>query len=130
MAKKDTTEETNLSRVASQYRQTAGLEERTSDEPRDLSKGDSELTRRTEPEGGYGGKDGITNNSALNSTEEARAQARDEAAAERAEKLEKTGLSGGETATQEALVTGSDVTDVKPQPETTPEEKKPAKGKK
>lgn len=131
MAKQETTESTGpggdtLRAASSQYRSAAGLPERKDNKPTDLTD-PGQLTKRYEPEGGYGGKDGITNNSALNATEEARAKSRAEAAEERAEKIEETGLSGGETATQEAIVTGEDVTDVKPAPETTPEEKAPAK---
>jgi hypothetical protein len=120
--------ENTLSSAASQFRQHIGLPDRESDAP--TSDGEApELSVRTEPEGGYGGKDGISNTGALNGSELANREQTDKLEAERAEKIEETGLSGGEPATQEAIVTGEDVADVKPAPETTAEEKAPAKKK-
>lgn len=109
----------NLSSVSSQYRTAAGLPPRESDAPTDLSEAAHE--KRYEPEGGYGGKDGITNTASTNSSEELRVSQRAEQAEQRAEQLEETGLTGGETATQEAIVTGEEVVDVKPAPGYTPE---------
>ena len=59
-----------------------------------------------EPEGGYGGKDGIANTSATNASEHPG----------RTFELDEHGLSGGETATERARVLGEDVPDVKPAP--------------
>jgi hypothetical protein len=111
--------ESRLGGAAAAYRTAAGLPERTSDKPTDLTK-PAELEKRYEPEGGYGGKDGVRNDGALNATESARQEQRDETLEAERERIEETGLSGQETASQVAIVTGEDVTDVKPAPGTTP----------
>ena len=96
-------------RIGDAYRRHAGLPERTGDEP--MSNGDpSGKTPAYEPEGGYGGEDGISNVGALNASEAARAEQREEKAEESADDE----LTGGETATEEARVTGDDTVDVKP----------------
>ena len=126
----DTRPESSLTGVSAAYRTAAGLPERETDEPFDQAGEAPALTKAYEPEGGYGG-DGdnrITNTAATNATEEARAADRDAQAEQRAEQLEETNLTGGETATQEAIVTDSEVTDVKPEPGHTPEDEVVAEG--
>ena len=110
--------ESNLSGVSSQYRTAAGLPARESDSPTDLST--AALEKRYEPEGGYGGEEN-RNTAAINATEQQRAEQRTEQEAQRVEQLEETGLTGGETATEEAIVTGEPVVDEKPAPGHTPE---------
>lgn len=70
-------------RLDEQYRQLAGVPERKDDSP--TSDGDApELAHFTEPEGGYGGKDGILNTGAING-DEARLTLEDEKRREEAE---------------------------------------------
>lgn len=102
----------NLSSISRQFRQTAGLPERTSDAPVTNDADASELRIAREPEGGYGGQ-GETE------TETAAAEA-----------VAPGELTGGETATEVARVTGEDTPDVKPAGENdteAAEEKAPAK---
>jgi hypothetical protein len=101
-----------LAATSRQFRTAAGLPERKDDKPTDPAKA-SETQLATEPEGGYGGKDGITNTGTTNSSEQARHELREEqreAAIAEAE----AGEFPGETATEKAHVTGEDVVDVKP----------------
>lgn len=111
-------QESRLAPVSSQYRTAAGLPERESDSPTALH--EAALEKRYEPEGGYGGQEG-TNTAAINATEQQRAEQRDAQQEQRDAQLEETGLTGGETATQEAIVTGEPVVDEKPEPGFTPE---------
>ena len=92
--------------VSNAYRTVAGLPARENDEV--LSNGEASGARlATEPEGGYGGEGGIANTSAINASEHPG----------NPEVVDEDGLTGGETATEVARVTGEDVPDVKPAPE-------------
>ena len=120
MTEQNTENESRLAPVSSQYRTAAGLPARESDAPTDLLE-PATLEKRYEPEGGYGGEGNHPNTAAINASEQGRAELREEQIAQRVEQEAETGLSGGETATQEAIVTGEEVVDVKPEPGHTPE---------
>ena len=68
--------------VSAGYRSAAGLPERDGDKTHDPAKPD-EVTIATEPEGGYGGKDGISNVSSVNESEERRNKQRAESSVDR-----------------------------------------------
>lgn len=117
--------------VSSQYRTAAGLPARESDGPTDPG-ADLSRAKHYEPEGGYGGEGsegGITNTAGINASEEARAEQRDAQAEKRVERIEETGLTGGETATEVAIVTGEPIIDEKPGRGYTPEDELPESDK-
>lgn len=76
----------NINPVSRAFRSAAGLPERKDEKT--LSNGEASGAKlSTEPEGGYGGKDGIKNTGAINSAEEtgqAKAERQAKADAERA----------------------------------------------
>lgn len=105
----------NLSDIGSQFRQAAGLPARENDSPITNNPEVSERRIAREPEGGYGGEDGITGTGAMTTDEERHLERREASVADEEGEV----LTGGETATEEARVTGEDVTDVKPAGEAT-----------
>lgn len=71
MPKSTNTDESLGKRIGDLYRRTAGLPERKSNAPlTNDDKGTDRVDLATEPQGGYGGKDGIRNTGAINATEE------------------------------------------------------------
>lgn len=62
-------EKTKAEQLSETFRSVTGLPARKNDKP--ISGGQSDALRlATEPEGGYGGKDGISNTAAINASEE------------------------------------------------------------
>lgn len=112
----------NLSDIGSQFRMAAGLPERENDSPITNNPEVSERRIAREPEGGYGGEDGITGTGHMTADEKAHLERREASVADEEGEV----LTGGETATEVARVTGEDTPDVKPAGETV---EAPAKGK-
>lgn len=88
MALKDRTTSERNAKLSENFRMVAGLPKRKNNKPSDPSD-TSEVTLATEPDGGYGGKDGIKNTGAVNSTEERARLERDKREAKRSETLVK-----------------------------------------
>lgn len=106
--------ERSLRATSTAYRQAAGLPARESDEPITNSGEVSELAEVRGPDGGYGGEGDSAFTGAMSHDERKRLERREATEEATADQSEGVDLTGGETATQEALVTGEDVVDVKP----------------
>jgi hypothetical protein len=114
--------ERSLRATSTAYRTAAGLPARESDEPITSKEGTSELTEVRGPEGGYGGEGDSAFTGAMSTDEQRHLERREKAVAE----AEDGELTGGETATEVARVTGEDTPDVKPAGDTVEADSKPA----